>query len=333
VNTTCPYGFHIWGDPSQPRLGVDASRALAGYASCAEEAKMEREAYLSAFTFGQDFRDLLESEGTVRGFTGPCSAPFIWWDIDREGDLEAALQDARTLALTLDQRYLKREDDLLIFFSGSKGFHLGLPTALWAPEPSPAFNKVARRFAEAAAERAGMRVDGSVYDKVRAFRAPNSRHPRTGLYKRRLSLDELLGLTLPRIVELAQVPEPFEVPAPTYRSEQAAADWAAAEKWVQEQAQAKVQRQAGMRGNGGAPKLTQQTRDFICNGAAEGDRHRLLFSAAANLAEFGCPPELAHELLSEPALDSGLKPADVRRQIECGLKHGANKAQEDKRDG
>ena len=52
---------------------------------------------------------------------------------------------------------------------------------------------------------------------------------------------------------------------------------------------------------------------------SKGDRHRLLFSAAANLAEFGCPPALAHALLSEAGLDSGLSPADVRRQIDCGL--------------
>jgi hypothetical protein len=44
-----------------------------------------------------------------------------------------------------------------------------------------------------------------------------------------------------------------------------------------------------------------------------------VFSAAANLAEFGCPPALAHALLTESALDSGLAPNDVRRQIECGM--------------
>jgi hypothetical protein len=50
-----------------------------------------------------------------------------------------------------------------------------------------------------------------------------------------------------------------------------------------------------------------------------GDRHRLLYSAARNLGEFGCPHELAWALLSEAALDSGLPPREVRRQIECGL--------------
>ena len=56
-------------------------------------------------------------------------------------------------------------------------------------------------------------------------------------------------------------------------------------------------------------------------GAGAGDRHRLLFSAAANLGESGCPVELAHELLREAALDSGLSPSETKRQIDCGLKH------------
>ena len=64
--------------------------------------------------------------------------------------------------------------------------------------------------------------------------------------------------------------------------------------------------------------------DFIRDGAANGDRHRLLFSAAANLAEFDCPPKLAFALLMPSALDSGLAPADAARQVECGLKHAAS---------
>ena len=68
-------------------------------------------------------------------------------------------------------------------------------------------------------------------------------------------------------------------------------------------------------------RLNRATLDFIANGAGTGDRHRLLFSAAANLAEFGCPVELAHELLTEAALDSGLSPSETRRQIDCGLNH------------
>jgi hypothetical protein len=45
-----------------------------------------------------------------------------------------------------------------------------------------------------------------------------------------------------------------------------------------------------------------------------------LYSAAANLAEFGTLDELIIELLTPPGLDTGLPPRDVARQIQCGLK-------------
>jgi hypothetical protein len=48
----------------------------------------------------------------------------------------------------------------------------------------------------------------------------------------------------------------------------------------------------------------------------------MLFSAAANLQELNCPAELAHALLTPAARDSGLTPADIRRQIDCGLSTG-----------
>ncbi len=57
------------------------------------------------------------------------------------------------------------------------------------------------------------------------------------------------------------------------------------------------------------------------DGAKPGERANRLFSAAANLEEFASVNELAFALLTEPALDSGLPPGEVRRQIECGLSH------------
>jgi hypothetical protein len=59
--------------------------------------------------------------------------------------------------------------------------------------------------------------------------------------------------------------------------------------------------------------------DFIRGDAPTENRAVALFSAAANLAEHGCPPGLALALLEEVSLDAGLPPTEVRRQIECGL--------------
>lgn len=319
-----PFGFRIVGSLWEPRRLVDAGAAFLAYVDCDERAEVHREAYLSAYWFGDDFRRHLLDTGSTAGFTGACWSPWVWFDIDVEGDLQRAHREAARLGLTLYERYQLGDYDLLAFFSGAKGFHVGLPTALWRPEPSVDFAKTARRFAEHVAGLANVTIDTGVYDRVRAFRAPNSRHPKTGLYKRYLTLDALTGLSLDRILELAREPAPFEVPEPTGASEVAAADWRAAADLVKREAEAKAARRAN--GNG-TPTLNRATLEFIREGAAKGDRHRLLFSAAANLAEFGCPPELAFALLAESALDSGLPPKEVRRQIECGLAAGSRSSQ------
>jgi hypothetical protein len=323
--TRMPFGFRIVGSTATRRRLVDAAAAFAGYASCDPKAEIDREAYLSAFRFGADFRDYLVVAGSTRGFDGLCWTPFVWFDLDDPDDPGRALANARRLAAFLLARFTALDDDaLLVFFSGSKGFHVGLPVC-WDAPPSRTSHRVTRHFAVALAANAGVNIDASIYDKVRAFRAPNSTHPKTGLRKRRLSLDELNGLTLDGIRRLAEWPEPFDVPVPPATCEQAAADWQSAAVAVAREAEGKAERRAAVLN--GMPTLNRLTLQFIRDGAEQGDRHRLLFSAAANLAEFGCPPALAHALLTEAAIDSGLSPSDVRRQIECGLAHGVKQTE------
>jgi hypothetical protein len=319
MNAPLRYGFRVVGDTAKRRRLVDAAAALAGYVSCDPRAEVDREAYLSAFWYGPDFRRYLAETGSTKGYAGPCWAPFIWWDIDRPGDPSRALSDARRLAMSILERYRGLgDDDLLLFFSGSKGYHLGLPTC-WGPAPSVTFHKVARRFAALLAGSVEVAIDSGVYDKVRCFRAPNSRHPKTGLHKRRLSLDELLHLGPEGIQQLAAEPDTFDLPCVAAAFDQAARDWSACVRLVEAETEATAQRRAAV--SDGAARLNRLTLDFIHHGAKPGNRHRLLFSAAANLKELGCPPALAHALLTEAALDSGLPPKDIHRQIECGLSH------------
>ena len=323
MDALLPYGFRVIGDTSKRRRLVDAAAALAGYAACDPKAEVDREAYLSAFSYGADFCRHLADTGSTRDFDGICWSPFIHFDIDR-ADPAQALSDARGLALSILQRYNLDDDDLLLFFSGSKGYHVDLP-AFWQPAPSATFHRAARRFAELLAAGAGLSIDSGVYDKVRCFRAPNSRHPKTGLHKRRLSLDELLHLSPEGIRALAAKPAPFDLPAVSATGERAGQEWDQCVRLIAAEAEAKAHHRAAV--VDGTARLNRATLDFIRDGADTGDRHRLLFSAAANLAEFGCPPALAHALLTEAALDSGLPPKDVHRQIECGLNHAKGTAE------
>lgn len=317
-----PFGFRVLGDALEARRLADAAVAFSANACDDPKAETHRECYLSAFQFGDDFKAHLELHDTTKGFDGLCWARWLWFDLDRP-NLDDALKDARKLAAFIVERYGLDDDDLLIFFSGSKGFHVGLPLSLCGTLlPSADFNRVCRRLAEELAGLAGVAIDTGVFDKVRLFRAPNSTHPKTGLRKRWLTFEELLGLKVERIVELAAEPLAFDVPEDPATNEQARLDWQEAVDDLKRKAVAMNERRARIGTGTSSGRLNRATFGYIRDGALSGDRHRALFAAAANLAEFGCPALLAHELLSEAALDCGLSPSQVRRQIDCGLAHG-----------
>ena len=108
-------------------------------------------AYLSAFVFPDQFRRHLETTGSTRDYLGPVGVPSVKWDIDRE-NIDIALRDMRRLASFLTDRFRLDDDDLMVGFSGSKGFHIELPVG-WMVEPTPDANITCRLFAELRRER------------------------------------------------------------------------------------------------------------------------------------------------------------------------------------
>ena len=85
-------GFRIVGPCDRERRLVEWPAAFVGYASLDERIDTNDEAYLSAFTFGEDFRRHIDATGSTAKFDGVCGGEFIWFDIDRT-DLEAARRD------------------------------------------------------------------------------------------------------------------------------------------------------------------------------------------------------------------------------------------------
>lgn len=301
------YTYLIIGPKTARRLPVSFLPAFTAYATLTPEVDHTREAYFSAFNYGPDFIEHLgRNQGSVAGFSGACFSPFLWIDIDSR---ESALADTRKIVATIEARY---SHSPLVFFSGSKGFHVGISTGLFDPAPAIDFNARCRGVATSLASLAGIQIDEGVYDITRAFRAPNSRHPRTGLHKRHLTAEQINALTIDEIAALARDPFPFTLPSNSTKQQQAVLDWSTITtpptNTPTEAARTRI--------------LNLATRQYIANSAEEGDRHRMLFSAAANLGEIGLTPEQAYAILSEAGLESGLSPKEVRRTIECGIARG-----------
>lgn len=154
---------------------------------------------------------------------------------------------------------------------------------------------------------------------MRLLRAPNSRHPKTGLYKRWLPADKLDALTADDCMILAEKPQPFDLPGLEGSPDMLVAVWDAAAAAVAAQDEAAAQRRADIAVGKASAKLNDLTRRLLAGEPMQqGERHKRIYSAAANLAELDVPLHAAHQLLTEAGRDSGLPPRDVFRAIENG---------------
>jgi len=325
---THQFGFIIRGPVSGERRRVDAALAHRAFCACDARANVNEECYLSSFWFGDDFREHLATSGTTAGFNGATWTPRIPFDIDRteeSGGIGKALDDTRRLVNTLDDHFGVPRETLLVYFSGRKGFGVELPTGLWEPAASIDFPNVARAFAEHIAAKAGIVIDPAVYGRVQPLRAPNSRHGKSGLHKVRIEVGILDCITVKGVGDTAREPVPFDPPTiggidlPDFLI----AEWDKVARAVTRATEAACHQRNEIAAGARGATLNRRTRDFIAGDVAEGDRHRLLFSASRNLSEVGCPLSVALALLTEPALNLGLPPKDIERGIACGFNKGA----------
>ena len=310
-------GVAVSGSPDSPRYLVNWQDLLEAYASSLEAINPDGEAYLSHFVFGEEMKNLYRAKrGSVKGFLGPCVAPWIIFDIDRT-ELVDALTDTKRLVSWLMQRYPETEGKLPVYFSGRKGFHVYLQ--LPALEPSAHFHEVAKVFASNIATSAGVAIDPSIYDRNRIIRLPNSRHPKSGLYKRRIDANDFLMLGLDQILKLAAEPAGDGLPVIAGDLPNVLRDWQGAEGEHRKIRQDRVEIRGSTAANGGiAPKYLI---DFFRFKTPNGERATTLFRCAAVLTEMGCPPPAVSALLDEPGRDNGLPTSEVKRQIQCGIDH------------
>jgi hypothetical protein len=320
-----PLTLRVVGDACNRRDIVSYRKAAALYAAADPAVQPELPAFLGAFTYPKAMMDHVYTTGSTRAYTGPVGVPELRFDIDDE-DLETAARNASKLAGYLSDR------DILpsVYFSGAKGFHLDLPTGN-VIEPAAENPRIAKMLANQIAEDAGVPIDGDVYDAVRLWRAHNSRHGRTGLFKVIIpDPDDLPFLDLFDLRGRAARPIPFEPSACSPVSRRLLDDWRAAALDVQRLDAALKDRRTAR--HNGCAKINPLTWTLIRepesierggsgrDGTFQG-RHKAVFSSAANLMEFGTIEALIHGILFGPGRDTGLEPDDVARQIVCGINH------------
>lgn len=121
-----PLAFRVVGGAENRRDVVSYRKATLAYAHADPAVQPELPAFLSAHALPPAFRDYVaENGGSTKGYAGPVGVPNLNFDLDRD-DPAAALRDARRRSQALADRY---GCDLVVAFSGGKGFHISIPTA------------------------------------------------------------------------------------------------------------------------------------------------------------------------------------------------------------
>jgi len=165
--------------------------------------------FTTYFRFDREIFDHIKrNNNSVSGYDGEAFSDFLPFDIDHH-DLKRAQETTKKLAERLMEWGVSRKA-FVVFFSGSKGFHLLLSRRAFADiKPSKNLHVIFAAMRSMIAKEAELdmeTVDLSISDKLRLFRLPNSIHSSTGLWKIELTMKELFNLTPDQIKEIAENP-------------------------------------------------------------------------------------------------------------------------------
>ncbi len=188
---------------------------------------IDTESYTSHFRFTKEFLEHVKKTKSVSNFNGSCYSSYLWVDIDKKplpGETPIILDEVYTVyrealarALTAAQTLINRllhnngvdTDYLRCYFSGSKGFHIGIPMEAFNLEPGIDFHEKCKYLALTIA--GDLEIDAALYDKTRLFRIPNTINSKSGLCKIELSASEILNCKdIQTIIDLAKNRRDFQ---------------------------------------------------------------------------------------------------------------------------
>jgi hypothetical protein len=132
----------------------------------------------------------------------------LGFDFDSSSDVGLAYADAKVCV----DHFIKVYDlgvsheEMMIYFSGNRGFHITINPEVFNAEPCTDMIKIWRLLVNHINKELKLNtLDLAVYTKRRAWRIPNTKHTKTGLYKLALTYEQF-NSSLENIRELAKSP-------------------------------------------------------------------------------------------------------------------------------
>ena len=157
--------------------------------------------YTTMFRFKEEYRAHVEETGSVRGADQfECWSDYLWFDIDAS-DLQDATIDMQALLRGIKSMGVL--DHTIAFFSGSKGYHVGVESALFGFEPSKTLPDEMRRTCVQIASLFNIEIDTKIYNHNRLWRVVDTFHSKTKLRKTALCPEETINQTIDEIKQIA----------------------------------------------------------------------------------------------------------------------------------
>lgn len=160
----------------------------------------------------EDLKKIGEQPSTA-GFKGKCFfMNYLWIDIDTKTEtsdtrenLKSVIKETKQILNDIMLNYDLQENNFRVFYSGNKGFHIGIPSALFGGDKfgSEAIPTIAKIMAKELTNRSSI-VDFKIYNTNRLFRTPFSKHDKTGLYKVIVSVETILNQDVDKILTSAE---------------------------------------------------------------------------------------------------------------------------------
>jgi len=179
-----------------------------------------KEHYATYFRYTDDmieyFKNNIDAKtgkNSVGGYRGEHYADYLPIDVDEKENIAKALKSTRHILNTLENQYGLDLGTVKVYYSGSKGFHIMLPSQLFGFEPSKDLSQIFKNIVSELVQ--DVKLDTTIYEVVRLFRLPNTVNDKANRYKIPLSISEVMSLDIKEMQDMAVNPREVDFLPPS----------------------------------------------------------------------------------------------------------------------
>lgn len=225
-------------------------------------------------------------------------APFyLDLDIDDiENNFDKLIRDLKLIIFRLKHELHLSNNDIDIYFSGSKGFHIIVNQKVFGFEPSRNLNKQLKKIAvHYKAATFTKCIDTAIYDYRRLLRVPNTINSKTGLYKVKINYDKLKNMSWDDLKKYASKPKTQIKKIPQFNQKAQDSFYELLDS-IEEQEKSNVNMQIA-REFLKEKKLLPCVQYLLQNGAESGQRNNSTVALANSLFQIGHSLEEVEEII------------------------------------